>query len=1100
MRHPQLKLGVRWTGHKREQPSTPKEMEAVDAYLKTASSLEHALLNSYLIAACSLKCTPEEFKDQPHPAAAFETVRAWKTDIITVAKEEMIHLHYVQVLRRGVQLPPYFGLPNRDERGSVEFEKWTPKWLPSDAPKNTHVAVEQTCFSAKNIERFVAYESTGEFQEAMMTKEEHQQLLDFSIRYFQFETALRIAFATDPKPPQLTKEDATGDIDPEIIQRAISISTSYPMHYSTPGLLKNDGPIKPFGSIAALYDTLEETFHEDMFKEDNSDLLTEIAPNTNASRGLDTSIFYVASDKAEERDQAAAARAAENWTRKMTDKQSVHQIIQEIKEEGEGFSGWLQCCKDFAEKLVPDYLRKDSDEKTVQAYWQQIFRTKRLIDVDIHRAKEKEKEEKEKEKEREKKRQRMIEEKAEQLKREGNFGYHVMEEPREEKKEEEVPRGSVAALRRFKTAHLYRFFVMMGGNQQWTLWNNQIRAKSQSTTPPAPFIPRRTFKEIQENSPAKQLQKEVAEWFNVCYYSIIVWLARIYEGKADWETDRTRRQSIEQLATWPLMSMCIRPFLELASFFTEDTPSANGWGRFFRTDKNNYVFPSEHIIPEAYKLLLQDLSKPEQDETIFSILTKASDWARTWLETSQKESAFSHLESHQVKIVQNRLYCLINLKDVHKQFQFRMDGFYSSDIKGEAPKDNTYREQVVTGHNKQDPKYNYIPVQNGIDDEWKDVEKVLRVRFCGRSNIFLATDPDHNTDEAGVTGTARIHFSDKRDDPEHPWHMLNREIVTNPNVKEGKHIMQRAPQGQVGPKNTDPGTVEPVGVRVVSIDVFETKGQPKVSLDLPHPEKAPIAGLTNLGEPVYQLNGDNDTLGVLKDLTVDLDRISGESKYHVPNFFGLNHMAWWDGEPIDHFYISLTSKKNGDLRVARMVKRGTEELLDVPPVTRAWSGRGPIFIDAVPNSYGTYPPWVLSELSARDMQLQKGKDSETALLFEARALRMCKEIDEIAKKKEQTAEDEAQKVSLVERCFRVRYPHTISPMVAQTRFPYVHTVSEPVSEQDRKDTFLTHLIKDEIDYEKPWLTAYDCGIMDYDALTMLFNGEIYIPIKRNGSV
>jgi hypothetical protein len=34
-----------------------------------------------------------------------------------------------------------------------------------------------------------------------------------------------------------------------------------------------------------------------------------------------------------------------------------------------------------------------------------------------------------------------------------------------------------------------------------------------------------------------------------------------------WMEDKNRREAIEMLASWPLMSLAIRPFLELASFF-----------------------------------------------------------------------------------------------------------------------------------------------------------------------------------------------------------------------------------------------------------------------------------------------------------------------------------------------------------------------------------------------------------------------------------------------------------------------------------------------------------------------------------------------------
>src|SRR5688572_28893071 len=100
--------------------------------LQEASQLEHSLLNTYLLAACSLKSTPQEFgsiggKPNNRRAIHFEKARIWKQTILKVASEEMLHLHYVQCLLRALGEPPHFELPNRAENGNWVIPNWNLK-------------------------------------------------------------------------------------------------------------------------------------------------------------------------------------------------------------------------------------------------------------------------------------------------------------------------------------------------------------------------------------------------------------------------------------------------------------------------------------------------------------------------------------------------------------------------------------------------------------------------------------------------------------------------------------------------------------------------------------------------------------------------------------------------------------------------------------------------------------------------------------------------------------------------------------------------------------------------------------------------------------
>ena len=87
----------------------------------------------------------------------------------------------------------------------------------------------------------------------------------------------------------------------------------------------------------------------------------------------------------------------------------------------------------------------------------------------------------------------------------------------------------------------------------------------------------------------RQLTHELPGHFNACYLVLLTWLERIYETE-NWNEDARRRHAIEQIATWPMMSMAIRPFLELSSYLpVQET-------MLFRTMTFSYM-PSNIPIP-----------------------------------------------------------------------------------------------------------------------------------------------------------------------------------------------------------------------------------------------------------------------------------------------------------------------------------------------------------------------------------------------------------------------------------------------------------------------------------------------------------------------
>ena len=116
--------------------SAPERKLLVDM-LEQAGQLEHCLLNTYLYAACSLKSMPQEFETVGNEGAqegsllnrrraiVFERARAWKQCLLGVAREEMVHMHYVECLRRGLGERPSLSLPRRDP----QTDNWlVPNW------------------------------------------------------------------------------------------------------------------------------------------------------------------------------------------------------------------------------------------------------------------------------------------------------------------------------------------------------------------------------------------------------------------------------------------------------------------------------------------------------------------------------------------------------------------------------------------------------------------------------------------------------------------------------------------------------------------------------------------------------------------------------------------------------------------------------------------------------------------------------------------------------------------------------------------------------------------------------------------------------------
>ncbi|MGC1968670.1 MAG: hypothetical protein WA673_19575 [Candidatus Acidiferrales bacterium] len=83
------------------------------------------------------------------------------------------------------------------------------------------------------------------------------------------------------------------------------------------------------------------------------------------------------------------------------------------------------------------------------------------------------------------------------------------------------------------------------------------------------FVAVREPLDVSDDAALAKLVVQLPLQFNACYLVMIAWLSRMYELQ-QWKADTPRRLAIEMIATWPLMSLAIRPALELASFFRID--------------------------------------------------------------------------------------------------------------------------------------------------------------------------------------------------------------------------------------------------------------------------------------------------------------------------------------------------------------------------------------------------------------------------------------------------------------------------------------------------------------------------------------------------
>jgi hypothetical protein len=91
-----------------EPPIVVEHREQLIYLLREAAELEHTILCEYLFAAFTMK----QSTDEGLSAAQLEAVDAWRKTILTVARQEMLHLTLVQNLLTAIGAAPHLSRPN----------------------------------------------------------------------------------------------------------------------------------------------------------------------------------------------------------------------------------------------------------------------------------------------------------------------------------------------------------------------------------------------------------------------------------------------------------------------------------------------------------------------------------------------------------------------------------------------------------------------------------------------------------------------------------------------------------------------------------------------------------------------------------------------------------------------------------------------------------------------------------------------------------------------------------------------------------------------------------------------------------------------------
>jgi Ferritin-like len=617
-----------------------------------------------------------------------------------------------------------------------------------------------------------------------------------------------------------------------------------------------------------------------------------------------------------------------------------------------------------------------------------------------------------------------------------------------------------------RQSHLYRFAMVM------TEFNHE-RVLAQKSG--VDFEPSRQPITIDLYGGLKKLAEELVFQFNACYLVLIAWLSRMYEIP-QWIADKPRRLAIEMLASWPMMSLAIRPFLELASFFPVNSK------QLFRLESD--ALP---LLPIHAQQLYQIYANQERSEQLdkrmdylaIHVLSDAASWAANQI------AIISDLDlpASVKKMILARLSSLTRLDEFQKQFPFRIAGGYSNRMP-----DLTYQQsQTDSTKFEEDPTTSAPLYQDTL---------ALRLRFSGWSLVQMATDPDPPTDEVGCTGTHMLHAADgdRRFDRALVWQVIDPD-----------YNIIRVPEKDL----------PIIGVNCVDVSLLVTDGKADAGY-------VPLQRMQS-ARPIQtsDVQQNLEIQGFLDLLTLTSKEILGENgKIRInllekngikPYLNGENHLLWQDGEPIDPFILGVladtASNINGGTKPEMLFQREVfnEEisLLQMSPMQRLLSARQPCGFD----NFRNIPEWAKSNLSNRERNLLNSQDYPKSYLIN-RAKTLTDYLFNQIQLSDNSQEGVDAIASLSERLRLVSVPRSTTESWLRILLHYGHTISGRLKISKGVDNRIfsafaerTHIqigLNDDANERNMsnsrWLVKYTMGVMDTDALSDFVYGEVYVPV------
>ena len=636
-----------------------------------------------------------------------------------------------------------------------------------------------------------------------------------------------------------------------------------------------------------------------------------------------------------------------------------------------------------------------------------------------------------------------------------------------------------------RLSHLYRFAMMLTELEQ------EQRAGDG-------FDPAREPLEPGEGDVLQKLAQELPAQFNACYLTMLSWLARIYEIR-NWQADKPRRQAIEMLATWPLMSLALRPLLELCSMLPvavgelyrlEEAclPELPVMARDLLTLYRQRHVEGEHIDAEALEKLNHYM-----DELALATLDGVARWASSQylsvqalqMSAREEQQPESKPRERQLTMLLARLQGLQGLSEFAAQFGFRAAGGYS----------NRLPDAVYQQHHRHEKDFSENPA---IDADMPQAifaadTMVLRLRFQGWAGLQLATDPDPPVDESGVSGTLMLRAADGEDA------RFNRALIWQDcgEVNQAP-VIRREPRADLPELGVN--CVAAALLMAVKKDV--NKGV----------QGGAWAGYVPIGmmdsHGAVQANGVQSKLQVeglqlLHDLPAPQAQVHLAAKDGVSPFYnGDNHLVSRDGEPIDPFILAIHQRQEdgrlGPRLLAREVFNEGKTLLQMRPLARALTSRWPCGFDGVAN----LPDWAL----------QSAKPPLQLDFSEHAATRQQALLQQLSQPAQQQPARRGEAVSYIYRLSQLNDAPAMGKLGAwwQTLLHYGHSISGEMQSQAGWRACLLAGLESQLGVEldlqaqpqrQPdslrgvrWLVDYTMGMMDTDALRHLVYGELHIPL------